>query len=95
MDLKVPLDEKRGDGYTPLSLSIMSSKNTDIAKILLQAGADVDLVSKVGVSPLFFAIKTQNKEAIKLLLDHGAKCVYGSAKKVDRSPIFSAVYDES
>jgi len=32
--------------------------------VLLEAGADPNLVSKDGVGPLFFAIKTQNIEAI-------------------------------
>lgn len=62
---------------------------------MLEAGADPNLVSKDGVGPLFFAIKTQNIEAIKLLIEFGAEIKYRSPKKIDKSPIFMAVIDEN
>lgn len=55
---KFPLNIKRGDGYTPLALAIMNTKDTSIARALLEAGADPNVISKEGVGPLFFAIKT-------------------------------------
>jgi ankyrin repeat protein len=67
---RFPVNIKRGDGYTPLALAIMNSKDLTIPKLLLEGGADPNLVSKEGVSPLFFAIKTKNLEAIQLLLDY-------------------------
>lgn len=42
----------------------MNTKDVQISRMLLEAGADPNIVSKEGVGPLFFAIKTQNTEAI-------------------------------
>jgi len=61
---KFPLNIKRGDGYTPLALAIMNTRDISISRSLLEAGADPNITSKEGVGPLFFAIKTQNVEAI-------------------------------
>lgn len=42
----------------------MNTKDVQISRMLLEAGADPNIVSKEGVGSLFFAIKTQNTEAI-------------------------------
>ena len=63
--------------------------------MLLEAGADPNIVSKEGVGPLFFAIKTQNTEAIQLLIDFGAEIRYRSPTKLDRSPVFTAILDDN
>lgn len=42
--MNVPVNVKRGDGYTPLALSVMNTKDLEIPKILLAAGADPNLV---------------------------------------------------
>jgi len=42
----------------------MNTKDISISRALLEAGADPNIVSKEGVGPLFFAIKSQNVEAI-------------------------------
>jgi len=55
---KFPLNIKRNDGYTPLALATMNTKDISISRTLLEAGADPNIVSKDGVGPLFFAIKT-------------------------------------
>lgn len=66
-----------------------------MAKLLLDAGADPDVVTKDGVGPMFFAIKTQNREAIQMLLEYGCDIVLKSLKKLDRSPIFTAIIDNN
>ena len=58
ISMKTPLNIKWGDGYTPLALAIMNTKDVSISRLLLEAGADPNIVSKEGVGPLFFAIKT-------------------------------------
>jgi len=92
---KFPLNIKRGDGYTPLALATMNTRDVSIVRALLEAGTDPNLVSKDGVGPMFFAIKTQNVEAIQLLIDFGAEIKYNSPKKIDKSPCFMAIIDES
>lgn len=94
LKMNARVNVKRGDGYTPLALSVMNTKDLEIPKMLLAAGADPNLVQKDGVSPLFFAIKTQNVEAMKLLLSNKADVCFKSPKKIDRSPIFTAVLDD-
>lgn len=42
------------------------------AEILLAAGAEVNLQDAAGKTPLFYAVKANNREMIKLLIVHGA-----------------------
>lgn len=62
------------DGFTPLGLSCFF-KNIDIAKYLIENGADVNLPSKneFKVAPLHSACAISNVELATLLLKHGAQ----------------------
>lgn len=73
----------------------MNTKDVSLSWLLLEAGADPNIVSKEGVGPLFFAIKTQNSEAIRLLIEFGAEIWYKTGPKLDRSPVFIAILDEN
>ena len=44
-----------------------------LAKLVLDRGADVDATNKNGLSPLYLAIETENWKLIKLLLRSGAR----------------------
>lgn len=62
----------KADGYTPLHLASMVG-NTEIAKFLLDNGADVNARDAEGYSPLVRAKANGNDEIAKMLTDHGAK----------------------
>lgn len=58
-------------GYTPLIQSAIVN-DPEKTKILLDAGAEVDLPDLTGRTALFWAADNQNETLTKLLLDHGA-----------------------
>jgi ankyrin repeat protein len=49
-----------------------SEGNASAAEILIAHGADVKAKSKVGSTPLLFAVRNDHPEAVRALLDHGA-----------------------
>ena len=57
---------------SPLYQSV-SCNNIKIAKILLDSGANPNLLEGEGVTPLVAAVRKENVEMVKLLLKHGAK----------------------
>lgn len=73
--IKIGVDVNARDksGWTPLHFAIRT-KNALIAKLLLDAGADVDPVNNEGVSPLHQCLieMPRNLEAAELLLAAGA-----------------------
>ena len=58
-------------GATPMSLAAEVG-NTDMLKVLLEAGANVESPNADGQTALLAVARTGNVEAAKLLLDHGA-----------------------
>eukprot|EP01023_Acetabularia_acetabulum_P009330 TRINITY_DN14159_c0_g1_i3.p2 TRINITY_DN14159_c0_g1~~TRINITY_DN14159_c0_g1_i3.p2 ORF type:complete len:159 (-),score=26.86 TRINITY_DN14159_c0_g1_i3:279-755(-) len=46
--------------------------DVDVCKLLISQGADVNLGRKNGELPLFIAIKNQNRQLVKFLLDNAA-----------------------
>lgn len=64
-------DSKDEDGYTPLHRACYNNF-VDIAKILLQYGADVNAKTEYEWTPLHSAVKWSNAECAALLLQHGA-----------------------
>lgn len=59
------------DGIRPLSWALAQGA-TDVARLLIDRGADVRLAAKDGLTALHIAARTGNVEAAKLLLMHGA-----------------------
>lgn len=59
-------------GYTPLHWAAMGG-HTEIARMLIARGADVNALSKEKVSPLYLAAMEGHADVVKLLLKHGAK----------------------
>ena len=72
------LDEKESivntrDGHGQTALHIASSNhNQDIAKALIQRGANIDCANNKGQTPLLVALQCAGQDLIRLLLDHGA-----------------------
>jgi ankyrin repeat protein len=59
---------------TPVYYAIYHEERLgDMYKILINAGADVNMPSSRGQTPLMIAKKYENAEAISILLAHGAK----------------------
>ena len=77
------------DGSTPLHAAAMSA-SSDVADVLLQAGADVHAVSDYGYTPLHYACDSTNLPVVQTLLSHGA-----DVNAVDTrgdTPLHSACY---
>ncbi|XP_073725763.1 fibronectin type 3 and ankyrin repeat domains 1 protein isoform X3 [Misgurnus anguillicaudatus] len=58
--------------WTPLMRVSATSGNPEVAAILLQAGAGVNVRDKPGKTPLMVAVLNNHEELVKLLLDSGA-----------------------
>jgi len=59
--------------------------------LLHKAGADVNQISKHGVSPLYLAIKCGSVECSKFLIDRKANVHLNEAAFSEFSPIFFAI----
>lgn len=53
-------------------------KNVDCVRVLIESGADVNLINGIGETPLHYAADTGDNDIIKLLLEHGANINYQS-----------------
>lgn len=60
------------EGNTPLIWAAHGG-HIEIARLLIQKGADVNAVTSSGGTPLIYAAKFGNVEIVKLLLETGAK----------------------
>lgn len=67
--LGLPLDHKNNEGNTPLHIAAMISKDTDILKQLLKAGADKTLKNNYGESALELAEQNELFKKNKIDLD--------------------------
>ncbi len=56
---------------TPLMAAVYRNNN-DIAKMLLDSGADVNITDAKGTTALHYAIKFKNADLIKVLVNNGA-----------------------
>jgi ankyrin repeat protein len=81
------IDVQNNAGNTALLLAI--SFRTDTAAALIQHGANVNLATKTGETPLMAAAKTASLHLVKLLLDHGAD-VQARTKKGETAVHFAA-----
>lgn len=88
--IKYPLNEPKVNGITALGISAIHGK-LQIMKKLVENGADVNLTSPAGISPLYLAIKARNIECIRYLFEKGAKSYLNDPIWVDFSPVFLAV----
>jgi hypothetical protein len=56
------VNESKGDGWTPLLAAASSSKTPDLIKILIAAGANVNVIAPNGESPLDLALQRTDPE---------------------------------
>ena len=58
--------------------------HTGIAKLLLESGAEVNLCSNNGISPLYKASKNRYESIVQLLLRKGANVNYMYKRRIQR-----------
>ena len=66
------LNKVNRDGETPLMSAAWDEENLDVMRLLITAGADVNMVDELGESALSTACNEGNTEAAKLLVGAGA-----------------------
>ena len=69
---RVPPDILGNDGLSPLHWAMAQEDNEQMAELLLELGATVDVKSAEGATPLMNAAQTRSLENTRLLLDNGA-----------------------
>ena len=85
-DYKFDLNNIKDEyGRTPLYWACINNY-TEVAKLLLEHGADVNFKDKNGKFPLYEACYNDNIELAKLLLEHGADV--NSKNKYGRTPLY-------
>ena len=67
MDVNAP----EGDGATALHWAV-HGEQLELARMLVDAGANVDVANDLGITPLYLASAAGNASLVTLLLDHGA-----------------------
>jgi len=67
-----PLNAKDQHGWSAL-LVALNSDSSEIARMLVEGGADVNLSDATGSTPLMLVTIHNNTEMMKLLIQHGAK----------------------
>ena len=75
-------------GWTPLWVAACR-RLLEISRLLLQAGADVNIVNRKGVSPLKEAAQIGAAELVRLLLEHGAS-IDVAAHEFHDTPLIAA-----
>lgn len=72
LDKKIEVNSVDSQGYTPLSYAV-NTNNWQVAKILVDLGADVETkIDRDGQTPIFKAVAQNNLEITKLLLKNKA-----------------------
>jgi len=65
------IDDPYNKDLTPLLVAIRG-RSIHIAKILIEAGADVNLTGKRGLPPIHMAFIHNQRDILEILLEHGA-----------------------
>ena len=74
IDNNINLNSKlKKDGHTPL-ICASHENNTDIVKILVEAGADVNIKDNDNMTALNYAVYNDNYEIAEILVNKGADC---------------------
>ena len=68
----IDMKDRAGTGRTPLHWAIQDG-HTDIAKLLISSGANVNDKDSEGFNPLLLACSEGHLETVRLLVKHGAK----------------------
>lgn len=82
-----PINARTNEGQTPLMLAVMA-KHEDAARWLLDAGADLSLMDRVGGTALTYALwyKRCSRDLVRLLLQRGSPVNLWDALWMDDTP---------
>lgn len=85
------LNVRKKGGVTALMIACRNKISEDLARSLINSGADVNLISESGRSALSEAVMSQNTGLVLKLLSRGAEMFYEEPELRDKSPFFQAV----
>ncbi|TVQ83099.1 MAG: hypothetical protein EA357_07085 [Micavibrio sp.] len=82
---------KKSEWYTPKAVySAASQNNTELLGALIEGGETLQRPSSIGWTPLMYAVHSGAKEAVEILLRHGADPDQGKANDGDDTPLMLA-----
>ena len=83
------LEVRTADGFPPFALSVFF-RHPEVARFLVGQGADVNAAAEntMRVAPVHAAATTQDREMMRLLLEHGANP--NARQQMDYTPLHSA-----
>ena len=70
--LGVPIDAKKDNGITLLHCAIDCGGRKEVVKLAISHGADVNAVTEMKTTPLFYAVDNDDFEVVQILLKNGA-----------------------
>ncbi|XP_064637361.1 putative ankyrin repeat protein RF_0381 [Lineus longissimus] len=83
-------DAEFSDGETPLTVAAEKNK-TDLTKILLEGGADVNKPNSKGETPAYVCCRRDSKEVLKILIDNRADVNIGCEGERSLTPLMKCV----
>jgi ankyrin repeat protein len=72
--LNIDVNQPDDSGYMPVHIAsdARSVNHTEIVRLLIEHGADINVKNRVGHTPLYYAVKYKNINLIRELIEHGA-----------------------
>jgi ankyrin repeat protein len=88
---KFPLEDKKNGGLTPLLLSARDKDAYSVSEQLVKKGAQINVISDSGQSPLSQAVINSDMKLAELMLKYGAHIFHEDEKFIDVSPFIVAI----
>jgi ankyrin repeat protein len=86
-----PLDIPNLNGISALGIASCSKHYINIARTLVDGGANINYTREDGLSPLSLAIQNDNYTGVKYLVKKKALIYYKNRLKRENSPIFMTI----